>query len=166
MDNVEVSNCQIVVDKRGQYSNSPLVFSSISCVKEGENACYSVSGSHTFASSGVYEMSLSCWDLAGNTRQSESYTMEVVENRIPQISSCRVVPTSGSSSTSFLFYAEASDADQDLLSYQWDFGDGALLSGKEVSYQYSESGVYRPELRVQDSFKTEARCFTAWVVVE
>jgi PKD repeat protein len=92
--------------------------------------------------------------------------MEVVENRIPQISSCRVVPTSGSLSTSFLFQAEATDPDQDSLSYEWDFGDGTLLSGKEASYQYNKPGVYRPKLRVQDSFKTEARCSTAWVVIE
>ena len=165
-DNVEVSNCQMVVDKKGQYSSSPLVFASISCAREGEGACYSVSGSHTFVSSGTYDISLSCWDLAGNTGRSKSYAMEVVKNRIPQISSCRVVPPSGSLSTSFLFQVEATDPDQDSLNYQWDFGDGTLLPGKEVFYEYSKPGVYRPEVRVQDSFKTEARCSTAWVTVE
>ena len=165
-DNVEVSNCQIIVDKKGQQGVIPLVFSPIPCVKEGENACYRVSGSHTFVSPGAREISLSCWDLAGNTRRSESYTVEVVENRVPEISFCRVAPTLGSLSATFLFQAEATDLDQDLLSYQWDIGDGTMLSGKEVSYKYNEPGVYRPELRVQDSFKTEARCSTAWVVVE
>jgi len=166
VDNVEVSNCQMVVDKKGQHGIIPLVFSSILCAKEGENACYRVSGSHTFVSPGVHDISLSCWDLAGNTRRSKSYTVEVVENRVPQISFCRVAPTSGSSSTLFLFQAEATDPDQDPLSYQWSVGDGTLLSGREVSYQYSKPGVYRPELMVQDSFETEARCSTAWVVVE
>lgn len=165
-DNVEVSNCQMVVDKKGQHNVIPLEFSPIPCEKEGENACYRVFGSHTFVSPGMREISLSCWDLAGNARQSESHTVEVVENRAPEISFCRVVPTLGSISTPFLFQAEAADPDQDVLSYQWNVGDGTVLSGSEASYQYKEPGVYRPELKVQDSFKTEARCSTAWVVVE
>ena len=165
-DNVEVSNCQIIVDKKGQHGVVSLAFSSIPCIKEGESACYRVSGSHVFVSPGPREISLSCWDLAGNTQRSESYIVEVVENRAPEISFCRVVPTSGSLSTPFLFQAEATDPDQDSLSYQWNVGDGTVLSGKEVSYQYKEPGVYRPELKVQDSFKTETRCFAAWVVIE
>lgn len=165
-DNVEVSNCQIMANGEGISDAAPLVFSSIPCQQQEMNVCYAISGVHTFSSPAVREFSFFCWDLAGNARRSETYTIEVVKNRAPQISSCRVLPTSGNTSSTFVFQTEAVDVDQDSLSYQWDVGDGTLLSGREASYEYNKPGVYRPELTVQDSFQAQVRCSTAWVVVE
>ena len=44
----------------------------------------------------------------------------------------------------------SSDQDQDALSYQWDFGDGASASGAVVTHSYSASGTYDAVLTVSD----------------
>lgn len=164
-DNIEVSNCDITIGKEGNYDLAPLQFSARSCTGEDEKACYQVSGSHIFSVSGMYEFSLSCWDLAGNTGKSEAYKVEAIQNRSPQISSCRVTPALGTVTTTFLFQGEASDPDGDAIAYEWKFGDGTTVSGSVASHQYRTPGVYTPQVTVTDSYGAEERCSTAWVVV-
>jgi PKD repeat protein len=44
----------------------------------------------------------------------------------------------------------STDEDQDALSYQWDFGDGASASGAVVTHPYSAPGPYDAVLTVSD----------------
>lgn len=46
---------------------------------------------------------------------------------------------------------KSSDADNDTLSYIWDFGDGTTESGKVVSHTYKKGGTYNVKLAVDDS---------------
>ncbi len=49
------------------------------------------------------------------------------------------------------FTAENSfDPDRDTLTYTWDFGDGGVGEGKEVSHTYQTSGVFTVTLTVSD----------------
>jgi len=88
----------------------------------------------------------------------------LAQNHAPQISSCRVVPAQGSREAKFLFFVEASDLDQDPLSYGWDFGDGQFSDEKTPTHSYSNLGTFEPKVVVSDG-KEEARCSTAWVIV-
>ncbi len=164
-DNVEVSNCNVTIGKDGQHNLALLQFSAHSCTEKNEKACYLASGSHIFSVSGTYEFSLGCWDLAGNTGRSETYKIEAIQNRSPQVSSCRVTPTLGTAAAEFLFQGEASDPDGDAMIYKWEFGDNTTALGREVSHQYEALGVYTPQVTVTDSYGAEERCSTAWVVV-
>ncbi len=46
--------------------------------------------------------------------------------------------------------SESNDPDDDSLEYTWDFGDGEVGSGMEVSHKYSETGEYTVSLTVDD----------------
>ncbi len=42
------------------------------------------------------------------------------------------------------------------ISYQWDFGDGASASGRSVSHQYTEAGIFPVTLTLSDGNTTDA----------
>lgn len=86
-------------------------------------------------------------------------------NYPPKISSCRVIPTQGTTETSFRFEVEASDPEGDSLTYSWDFGDGDNLTKKNPTHQYKNSGTYEPKITVFDQQGEKDNCSTAWVVV-
>jgi PKD repeat protein len=44
----------------------------------------------------------------------------------------------------------SSDADGDDLTYHWEFGDGEIATGVNVSYNYSKAGEYTVNLTVND----------------
>lgn len=165
-DNVEVSNCDVAFGTESQYGLVPLQFSKSPCVSDDEGACYQVSGSYIFPVPGIYDLSLVCWDLAGNTGKSAIYNIEAIQNRSPQISFCRVAPALGTAATVFLFQVEAFDPDGDAMAYKWEFGDGTMVLGKDVSHQYKIPGTYTPLVRVKDDYGVEEYCSTTWMVVE
>jgi PKD repeat protein len=51
------------------------------------------------------------------------------------------------------------DANNDLLSYLWDFGDGTEERGKEASHRYQTIGIYDAKLIVSDN--TNLQCGTS-----
>lgn len=46
--------------------------------------------------------------------------------------------------------APSSDADGAIVSYEWDFGDGATGTGKTTSHEYTQAGLYTVKLTVTD----------------
>jgi hypothetical protein len=52
------------------------------------------------------------------------------------------------------------DSDGEIISYQWDFGDGSTGSGMVVSHVYSEKSVYPASLTVIDSIGQESTHIT------
>jgi hypothetical protein len=60
-------------------------------------------------------------------------------------------PYSGSINEDIFFNASNSfDSEGDIVSYEWDFGDGNSSSGISTIHNYSESGVYTINLTVTD----------------
>lgn len=49
---------------------------------------------------------------------------------------------------------DSADADGDTLTFSWDFGDGALGSGQNVSHTYTTAGTYTATLTVSDGTAT------------
>ncbi len=46
--------------------------------------------------------------------------------------------------------AGSSDSDGEIAEYLWEFGDGTVAKGREVTHRYSEDGDYRITLAVKD----------------
>jgi hypothetical protein len=49
-----------------------------------------------------------------------------------------------------------SDADNDVVAYSWDLGDGTKLQGKIVHHKYAKAGSYQAVLTVRDKLGTSA----------
>ncbi len=47
--------------------------------------------------------------------------------------------------------AKSTDADGRIVSYAWDFGDGAGATGPTASHSYAKPGAYKPRLTVTDN---------------
>ena len=61
-------------------------------------------------------------------------------------------PTSGTAPLTVNFNGNgSSDSDGNIVTYQWDFGNGISASGSTVSTTFNQSGVYTVELTVTDN---------------
>ena len=71
-------------------------------------------------------------------------------NRSP-VAIANATPLSGQSPLTVNFDAtESSDPDGDQLVFRWDFGDGTMGNGPNISHTYQESGTYAITLLVDD----------------
>ena len=52
--------------------------------------------------------------------------------------------------TAIAFTAAATDADGDLLSYAWDFGNGSTSTAQNPSFTYTTAGTYTAKVTVSD----------------
>jgi PKD repeat protein len=53
--------------------------------------------------------------------------------------------------TTINFDASASTDNNDIVSYEWDFGDGTTGSGVTTTHQYTQTGTYTVTLTVKDA---------------
>ncbi len=72
------------------------------------------------------------------------------ENHAPEITAATATPTSGFAPLPVTFAASATDADEDDLTYRWDFGDGATSTEQNPSHTYSAAGSYSAKVTVSD----------------
>ncbi len=154
-DNIEITGCLLYLneEKKGKMDllkpeckNNCFLEKEVSISSEGKNYVFAY-----------------CRDTAGNWTKSEE--LEVKQNSSPQISLCRALPTSGTTSTEIQFEVKASDIDKDELSFYWDFGDNQTSTQKNPTHQYSKKDIFEPEVIVSDG-KSEDYCSTAWVTIE
>ena len=157
LDNFKVAACNLYLDNKNLGLMSFLV---PGCQKE----CQAYKDLEVEFESGESKIFAVCKDAAGNYGRGEELVIK--ENLAPEISFCRVIPAQGSTQTDFQFQVEASDPDQDLLFYLWDFGDGQSSQEKNPFHNYSEIGTFEPKVKVLDDQGGEDICSTAWVVVE
>lgn len=70
----------------------------------------------------------------------------------PPKASFNANPTSGKAPLEVSFDASSSsDPDGNIISYNWDFGDGSSSSGKTTDHTFNSSGNYTVELTVTDN---------------
>jgi len=86
---------------------------------------------------------------------SAAATVEVGANQVPTAKFVHspVIPKVGEV-VSFSA-AESVDVDGDIVSYQWDFGDGATGTGVRTSHAYKSKAVFVAVLVVKDDFGAE-----------
>src|SRR4051794_4146374 len=72
-------------------------------------------------------------------------------NTAPVVSSASRTPSGDvATGTALTFSAAASDADGDLLSYAWDFGNGDKSTAQNPTYTYTTAGTYQAKVTVSD----------------
>jgi PKD repeat protein len=104
--------------------------------------------SYPFA--GVYTAVLTVTDDLGATR-TDSVIINVTEpvtNQAP-VALASADPATGEAPLSVTFYGSLSYDDSLIVSYSWDFGDGAYATGETVQHTYG-SGTYAATLTVTD----------------
>ncbi len=72
----------------------------------------------------------------------------------PVITQASANVTSGTTPLTVSFSGNATDADGDQISYQWDFGDGSTSGSRNASHTYTSAGVYTAQLKVTAGGKT------------
>ncbi|WP_131106019.1 PKD domain-containing protein [Ornithinimicrobium sufpigmenti] len=107
-----------------------------------------VSPSHTYTEAGTYTVSLTVTDNDGDSDEvSHDVTVVAPPPNAAPVAAFTV------DQTHLLVAVDASDSsdeDGDIVSYNWDFGDGNTGSGLTVNHTYAAAGDYRITLTVTD----------------
>ncbi len=107
------------------------------------SVAYGMIARHSYADDGIYNVTLAVKDNDGAT--SVTWKLITVAN-VPPIANFTFT-------TQFLqvsFNSTSYDLDGFITNYTWDFGDGSIAYGKNVSHEYNESGEYNVTLTVKD----------------
>ena len=102
----------------------------------------------SFEEPGTYSVSLIVDDGEGveNSVQTLTKTIKVNAPPVPVI----IAPEKSNLSLIHFSAEKSWDADQDQLTYRWNFGDDSTAVGKTVSHLYQRSGTYTVTLTVND----------------
>lgn len=109
-----------------------------------------ISPTHLYALPGIYEVTLTVQDNSGTSNAKDSDNLTVVINEKPladagpdlTVMPNQVINFDGSGSL---------DPDGEITLYEWDFGDGNILQGANVSHSFSKPGIYTVSLKVKDN---------------
>ena len=106
--------------------------------------------SHAFVEPGTYAVYLIVVDAQG-ARDIATVDITVLPPaNNPPVVNPTASPPSGSAALTVQFAANATDADNDPLTYAWDFGDGATSTVANPSHTYTQTGTFTAWLTVSD----------------
>ena len=104
---------------------------------------------HTYTDPGTYTVSLTVTDDDGAT-DTDSLTITVTPNQAPT-ASATATPLTAKVGTSVAFDGSgSSDADGTIVSYDWDFADGATSSAVSPDHVFNSTGTFGVSLTVTD----------------
>ena len=115
-----------------------------------------ITESHTYATPGSYSVTLTVTDFYGN----KGYDTEVITVNEAEVPTAIINVTPGNTGIApFKVYFDAYESYADpacgfgceIVSYEWDFGDGDTGTGVTLSHTYSNVGTYTVVLTVTDS---------------
>ncbi|WP_428253061.1 PKD domain-containing protein [Gynuella sp.] len=109
-----------------------------------------LSPTHTYSGAGNYSVVLTVTDDSGDTDLDATTASVDVVNQPPSADANG--PYTGTVGTPVNFDGSgSSDTDGNIVSYNWDFGDGNLGTGATPAHSYSVAGVYSVSLTVTDN---------------
>jgi len=114
---------------------------------DGTNAT-GVIVSHAYADDGTYTVTLTITDNDGAA--SAATATKTVLNRPPVASFTESAETLYTGEAITFNASESYDSDGTIVTYYWDFGDGANATGAIVDHAYSDNGTYTATLTVTD----------------
>lgn len=127
----------------------------------------SISGFHTYAAAGVYEIRLVVTDIYGNQATlSRSVLVTEPEGGLPTASFTATPMTGAAPLTVVLNASASSDPDGTITAYLWDFGDGNTGTGANVVHTFASAGAYIVTLTVEDDDAETASESKAILVTE
>ena len=114
--------------------------------------------SHQYTSEGTYNATIEVKDTEGLTNEY-SKSITVSNDNTPPTAFFTISPSSGTTSTNFVFDASGSSDNEDptsQLEVRWDFdGNGSWDTSwdtdKTITHQYSSEGTYNATLEVKDT---------------
>lgn len=104
---------------------------------------------HTYAQNGIYIATLTVVDAFGARDRDK---VRIVVGNPPPRAILAATPTSGWPPLTVTFDGSASfdPEGEEIVRYEWDFGDGRSALGPRVSHTYAEPGTYEARLTVTD----------------
>lgn len=101
-----------------------------------------------FVEPGLYSIKLVANDGENVANSEQTLTREIRVNEAP----VPVISALEHTNTPIVNFSasDSYDDDQEIVSYQWDFGDGSVGNGKNVTHTYESNGVYTARLTVDD----------------
>jgi PKD repeat protein len=107
--------------------------------------------SHTYTSGSTFTVTLTVTDNDGAGAFTTGQVQVTAPNQPPS-ASFSATPTSGVAPLTVNFDASGSyDPDGSIVSYTWNFGDGATNTGSTVSHTYTSGNIYLVSLTVTDN---------------
>jgi len=103
---------------------------------------------YNFTNPGVYLITLNVTDALGN---SDTDTVVItVNDKTPPVANAGTGQTV-KVKTQVSFNAAGSSDNVGIVSYEWDFGDGAIGTGEKATHTYAKAGTYIVVLTVTDA---------------
>lgn len=106
-----------------------------------------VTASHTYETAGAYTITLKVTDNRGG----EGTTTESVSVVAPNVAPTAHIASTVDVLTVNVTGAGSTDSDGTVVSYQWNFGDGAIATDVTASHTYHVPGTYTVTLVVKDN---------------
>jgi len=121
---------------------------------------------HSYAASGTYTVTLTTTDTSGVSNATASDTLTVIVNAPPVPVGTGPARPIAVGEVASLTAAGSVDPDGEILTYRWDFGDGAVAEGPQVQYAWTKPGVFAVVLTTTDNSGTpSAQATTGFNVV-
>jgi len=115
---------------------------------DGKNGTSNVIN-HVYADDGIYTVTLKVTDDDGGTDSSSA--TKTVLNRPPIATFTESAATVYKGEIIYFNASDSYDPDGSIISYFWDFGDGANATGVTVEHTYANDGSYTVTLTVTDN---------------
>ena len=156
---IEIANLMAVFTINPPSGDSTTVFTFDASVSVGDISLYewdfgnnvTATGEvvqYSYGVSGVFSVQLTIRDQGGLVSQ----TVQSVSTTGNPIAVIHADPVSGSPPLTVNFDGSGSFAvSGDIISWNWDFGDGNVFDGETAEYTYTESGIFLSTLTVEDA---------------
>jgi len=105
---------------------------------------------HTYASAGLYTVSLKVSEEDGNNDTKTKFPYIIVDDNMPN-ANFTYSPSNPLEGDQVTFDASSSTGYDEPLSYSWDFGDDAFGEGVSPAHAYAQDGNYLVTLTVTDA---------------